>query len=748
MTVHSRRVRIIGAVQTKGKPQAQWRSGNDKLHVLPLDKDHNFSLDLPELKPGAQQFAFEATTEGVNKDAASVSIRFAPLPPTVTLIEPDAVNEGEHAGDIIVRGTIKIPKDSAGFKFTSAVLVKDKALPGAKVEFDEKAGSVMVKAPFKPGGVYSVAVSLSNEWGQSTLSNAVLARYWSPPTAIKFGDIAGVVRKPLATLHATVTSRLPLTRTEAHVQSDAGEDTPIPAIKVKRGRADNTWELTLQDVPLAKGRNLVRLSAANEQGAAARPGELTIQYKEPVDAPVVKILGPTKVKVGARDYVLNFSVRSKAALQCVELVQGKVRKPIDKDVSKLAATDGVYELKESLKVTLQPGMNVLGVMAVNEGGKSQAAIEISCVPVPVRIDVDALLTPEGAAIDLKREANGAVLAPQAPTPRLRIQGRVVWDDPNDPLISREGLRVRVFVNGFQQRPGILQAAGKDKPERAFETEILLNRLEDNYIEFELPNLRRSKESRPNVVVARCAAFKQDQWLHLLIIGAGEEKRDTLLNNVLKAMNARKENGTWRTDVFSNIKTYGPLTKADHNLEPEYIHSQLFTIHQRMRERQAAGAGDMVLIYFKGEELIDKTKGHLLTGSQMGMSLASTELANFFTDTRGASLLFLDVERPVQTAEELDQFKSKWPFDNGVSRVGVFRSGHPAKSQPPSDGSTTRLDRALQEEMPKVQALGDLESQLKAKYKLMAAKLPGLAEVSYFYVYPLLEDVVINRKQKQ
>ena len=403
-------------------------------------------------------------------------------------------------------------------------------------------------------------------------------------------------------------------------------------------------------------------------------------------------------------------------------------------------------MKDSLKVTLEPGTNLLGVMAVNEGGQSRAGVEVSCVPVPVRIDVDALLTPEGSALDLKREANGAVIAPQSPTPRLRIQGRIIWDEPKDPLLARENLGVRVFVNGFQQRPATLEAAGKDKPERAFETEILLNRLVDNYIEFELPSLKRNKESRPNVVVARCAEFKQDQWLHLLIIGAGEENRDTLLNNVLKAMNARKENETWRTDVFSHIKTYGPLTKADHNLGPEYIHNQLFTIRERMRERQAAGAGDIVLIYFKGEELIDKAKGHLLlTGAQTGMSLASTELANFFTTSRGANLLFLDVERPDQSAGGIDQFKEQWPNDNSVARVGVFRSGLPSLTPPRTENSAARLERALQEEMPKAQDLGELGNKLKAKMEKLP---PDIAKLSYFYVYPLLEEVMINRKPEK
>jgi WD40 repeat protein len=747
VTVHSPRVRITGVVETKGKPKVQWQIEKEKLLDLPLDKDHKFSLDLPELKPGTQRVTFQASTEGVNTDSASVSIRFAPLPPTITLTEPEAVYEGQHKGDVIVQGKLQIPEVSADYKYRSTVLGKGLGPLGASVEVDEKTQNVIVKTPFEPGEAYSIYVSLTNEWGEATQSNRVLVRCWSPPTAIKFVDVPKEVREPLLNLRATITSRLPLTRVEARVQSSTGEDTPIPAIEIKRGSAENTWDVFLKAVPLTQGRNTVRLSAANEQGQIAKPGEITIQYKEPVDPPLVEILGPTSDKVPTREYEVKFAVHSKAPLKLVEIVQGKERRRIDRDVTKIAANDeGSYDLKESVKVKLQSGINVLKVMAVNEGGQNSAPIQISCVPVPVRMEVDALLTPEGAAVELKHEANGAVMALRAPTPRLRVKGRIIWDNPDDPLLSKDELMVRVYVNGFQQRPAELQAASTGKAERPFESDILLNRLEDNRIEFELPSLKRNNENRPSFVVAKCSSFKQDQWLHLLIIGAGEESRDTLLQSVLKAMNARKENDTWGTDVFSCIKTYGPLTKADHNLGPEYIHNQLFTIRETMRGRQAAGAGDIVLIYFKGGELIDKTKGHLLlTGSQSGMSLASTELANFFTNSRGANLLFLDVERPDQTATGVDQFKDRWPHESNVSRVGVFRSGQQAKTLLANDSNTARLDRALQEEMPKAQALGDLETSLKAKYKTLADQHPELRMLSHFYVYPLLEDVVINRR---
>ena len=70
-------------------------------------------------------------------------------------------------------------------------------------------------------------------------------------------------------------------------------------------------------------------------------------------------------------------------------------------------------------------------------------------------------------------------------------------------------------------PADLQAPSGSQSERAFETEILLNRTAENHIEFELPGLKWNAGSRPLVQVQECKAFTAHQWLHLLIIAAGE-----------------------------------------------------------------------------------------------------------------------------------------------------------------------------------------------------------------------------------
>ena len=370
---------------------------------------------------------------------------------------------------------------------------------------------------------------------------------------------------------------------------------------------------------------------------------------------------------------------------------------------------------------------------------------VSFVAVPVRLELDALQTSDGKQLELARGSNGEISVGCVPGPRLTARGRIVWNDPNDQSLKAADQSVRVYVNGFQQRPAELQQpATGGKSERVFETEILLNRDVENRIEFEVPGLRWDAGSRPQVLVQECTGFTSNQWLHLLIIGAGEENGKTLLDSLLKAMNARWEKDHWRTDVFERVEKYGPLTVADDNLTPQAVQWQLGHIRDIMRGRQAAGAGDVVWIYFKGGERIDE-KGHfLLTGGpdRAGGALPSADLARFFTSSRGAQLLFLDVVRATE-AKGKDQLKDDWQIDAQMRRVGVFRAGFPTNGAQPPRG-VEPLDKALQEEMPKATKLAQVEKGLSQKY----GALEPLSPIPYFYVYKYLDEMRINPQKEK
>jgi WD40 repeat protein len=746
VTVHSPRVRIAGQVETKGKPVVEWQKDDGKPQPLQLDGDRSFAVEVP-LKAGDQKLTFKAVIEGPNEDSTGVKVRFAPLPPRITLIEPKAVYEGEHQGDLTIHGTLRSPPNGEGYPFSTAILIDGKPLADARPVVDPKAGTFSVRLALKPGAAYRIEARTKNEWEQTSLSNAVLARYWSPPRDIQFDPPPKTVKTPFVELRAVVRSAFKLDRTEAIVESGAdGGQYPVRDITLQQLQDKDTWAVVLKNVPLAKGRNVVRLWAANEQGRSRKPGEVAVVYQEPAEPPMIQLLGPAQEEVHARAYRLSFQVRSKAPLQLVEVVRGRKTYPTSQDLKKLTRnSDQFYELKDTLTIDLESGLNQLEIVAVNEGGRSRVPVQVNLVVIPVRLELDAL-TAEGTTVPLQRQADGAVIVPRAPQPRLALRGRIIWDDANDPILRGHDQWVRVYVNGFQQRPAELLPPETGKSERAFETEILLNRTRDNHIEFALPGLKWGSENRPQVRVEECAGLKPHQWLHLLIVGVGEQDETTLRDEVLKALRAHKEGDGLRTDVFERVKVYGPLTSAVDDLTPEAIQMQLVRMQESMRARGPDGSSDISLIYFKGPELIDDQGHYLLTtpraakGARQGVSLSCAELARFFASNRGAQLLFLDVARDAETTHARDQIQ-EWKDEGSVARVGVFRYGLQAGGR-----QSPGLDRALAEEMPRAVHLRDVELGLRSRFAELTRQFPkDLRQFPYFYLYPLLDDVVVNRK---
>ena len=72
--------------------------------------------------------------------------------------------------------------------------------------------------------------------------------------------------------------------------------------------------------------------------------------------------------------------------------------------------------------------------------------------------------------------------------RLSLRGRVAWDRELDDLIKDLSM-ARVYVNGFQQMPALLDPPAVEKPrERTFRASILLSKAEKNELRKELAGL--------------------------------------------------------------------------------------------------------------------------------------------------------------------------------------------------------------------------------------------------------------------
>ena len=117
--------------------------------------------------------------------------------------------------------------------------------------------------------------------------------------------------------------------------------------------------------------------------------------------------------------------------------------------------------------------------------------------------------------------------PKIDSGRVRLCGRVVWDDPEDDERLTKANLIRVFVNGFQQIPGVLQPASKDnKRVREFQADILLNEETNNKVGITVPGLEQDAGNR-TVFIVDCEKPVKEQRLHLLVLSFKQQDEKKL-----------------------------------------------------------------------------------------------------------------------------------------------------------------------------------------------------------------------------
>src|SRR5262249_59531378 len=107
-------------------------------------------------------------------------------------------------------------------------------------------------------------------------------------------------------------------------------------------------------------------------------------------------------------------------------------------------------------------------------------------------------------------------------------------------------------------------------------------------------------------------------------------------------------GQWRTPAFQEVRLYGPLTGY---VSPEQVFTQLCLIKRTVDLLASSGSSqDVVMVYFQGGESLSSHGHFFLTSvSQFDRELERSAitcdgLAESFSETLGAKILLLDVER--------------------------------------------------------------------------------------------------------
>src|SRR5439155_17628923 len=320
--------------------------------------------------------------------------------------------------------------------------------------------------------------------------------------------------------------------------------------------------------------------------------------------------------------------------------------------------------------------------AINKAGvQDSPALELNYLYRPVRVAIDSLATirPGAKSEKIDLQSGGPIALEEG---RLRLRGRVLWDEADDQRLQKAKM-VRVYVNGFQQLPAILDKPGDNPRQRSFQTTLVLNRDQGNQIEIALPDLEKDANTRLRLAV-NCGRPERSQRLHLLVVSIQDKDAKPLETQIRQAF--QTANGATTTSVasgrsrdparqaaFDPIYSYPSL--VDYRVKPSYVYYQLVEIKNTIQRLSQIGAAssDVVAVYYRGGEAVN-AQGNLFQTSltrpgreTRESAITCDEVVGIFAETPGAQILLMDVDRK-GTAASHDQIVSWGQY---YPRVGML-----------------------------------------------------------------------------
>ncbi len=670
--VRRRVVHLLGRITAAEMLTEVKRDGKDVAGFQGKSK-----LDLDEeltLQPGANKVELVARTEHSKPAQASVTIAYQPELPRLVVrkASPQEVVEGVPRPQLQIEAGLAFPPDALPEADYQATLL----LAGKEVPVAIRDGKLAVRqnlagVDLKPGENL-VQLRIGHRWHQSTTVDVLRLFVRRPPRIVSIdrpeGADKGVqVDRPLVGIRARVQTAadLPLTRAEVNER---------PAQIRRIDREHGVWEVEADNVPLQEGDNKVTLQVWNPDGPALQPRVIAVNVKpaRKLLPPVVRFTDPvgTTLIVPVPSYEVKFTVQSEDPPRIIELRRGD-EVLFRGDPARLPK-DALGHYAISVPVRLKTGPNPLEAIAINDGGEGRAVpVTLSYTPQPVHFEFNKVVSAEQPDQELKRQEQGKRLVfSEAPGDKVIVRGSIVWPDETDPRLD-QATEVRVWVNGFQQRPVKLERrADRKTRRRTFEAEVVLNQAQRNRVEFELPGLAQEAGGRREFLVS-CAKPRPPETWHVLVVGVGDKDQAQLKDRVLKAV--RSQPGA--RGAFQ-VKLYGPLTE---DVSPETVYAYLRRIKRVIDSQAAQGsANDVLMVYYIGQEAV-KAEGHFFTTdiSQGDPDLKRSGLSvqelrdSFLANTLGARVVLLDVAREPEAKDEVAAVDrvAQW---SDKDRVGILR----------------------------------------------------------------------------
>jgi WD40 repeat protein len=708
-----------------------------------------------ELQPGTQTLIFKAKTATSDEASSQIDIEFRPPLPRLVLRGPDQpiYEDAKRAGapEAPIQGTYL---STSEVPFEATLLVNDRELmpvPTREVEWTKR---VPLKAAAgEPIPIENrIQVRLKSKYGVYT-TEPVMVRYLRPPHDIHFDEEPRQEPKELHTrtllvdLTARVQSHLPLIRESVAVEVNGRE---VPSIELLPVRAGQPFGIKINNLPLEPNKkNLVKVWVSNPEARCRAPGILTLVYDpppkvKPPTPPDVTIVEPAQnVNVTDPAVPVRFRVQNPGKLKRLSIVrEGQKEERIELNPDDFKVNDdGAVEVRRAVNV--QPGVNRLRVVAVNDGGEQESAVVLNYPRMPVRLVIDDVTAPGGASIKPRALAEGKLVFGDAPKGQMLLNGRVTWSKEDDEQIKKIGV-VRIYVNGFQQIPAELRPAEGNSRERKFTARLVLNREKDNEIEVELPDLKQDQANRNQRRFAlNCAAPQPGQRLHLLVVGIGEEDGKKLVDEALLSVRAKADkDGVLRAPAFSQVRVYGPLTRF---VKPDDVYTQMCLIKKTIDLLASEDSpNDVVMIYYKGGESVSSDGNYFTTSATkydknlQNSGITYRGIQECFGETLGAKVLLLDVSRMNAAASKArdDVAEAK----DAPTYFGVLRY------QWRHDGSS-RQSSDLMQDWKTALANKDVEVLRAATVQLSNLFKTRSSELAFDRFVPAgLADLMVDRKK--
>jgi WD40 repeat protein len=669
------------------------------------------------LQPGPQRLRCVAQAKGGLPTEVSIAVEFRPRLPELFLTAPQNdtdLIEGRDLPHVKLTGRLNPVADKHPFQ--AAVLLNGRKVPDSLMV--DAAGETFSGEAAMENGENRIEVQLSNAWGAKATSEAVRVRYLRPPQIVAV-TAPTVVEAPLVDVDFVIDSPAKLELTRLMIND---RELPADAAVVERAGPDTTrWKVKARDVPLREGENQIRPLARNGDGwsVITKTAQVTVMRPAPPKAEIEFLTPPADRTVETPQFSVGFVVRSLGRLKRVEL-RNDTHLVSAIDVSQQTqeprpgGKPASFRLETTAPVTLNPRDNHIQVVAVNDGGESEARVTVTYVRKPVEVVIDQIASQDQAKSVLKpeiQEGGRVVFAQPVPDGNVWLRGRVRWPDAASQQIHRVSM-VHIWVNGFLQIPAPLKSNRPADLEWAWQARIRLSRARGNEISVRLPGVATVADSRLSFKV-HCLDPDERQRLHLFVVGVGEKDAGQLEALALSAIQGKRVVGD---QITSPAFPKGWIYLISGYVNRGRVTAQLDRIHLRVGDLKSAdAANDVVVVYYHGQETVDdQGQFYLLTSQSQydqdnrSSALSGRDLSDRFASVPGAQIFLLDLQRKVVGGPKMSddqEVSAKWPHD---PQMAALRYVWLSSETPPADA---RLLVAFNDAVPRANRLGEIETEV-------------------------------------